>query len=152
MADFQTCADAREVAEHLIALGLERVSFYSDAPADFPFDKVTRVEAGSSWRLGGPSSVQLLAPDGDLVFSVSVEFESRDANGCGVHMFDRDRLRELALKLPPAGRAAFADLLEEQVLKGLAERTSEIRESLRTQADSEDCVRGLIAYAREVAI
>jgi len=66
-------------------------------------------------------------------------------------MFDRDRLRDITLKLPPAARKLFADMLEREVLPPLAKRTGEIREALRSQADSEDCVRGLIAFAEEGA-
>lgn len=47
------------------------------------------------------------------------------------------------------GRAQFADMLEKEVLAGLTKRTEEIRQALRLQADSENCVRGLIAFARE---
>jgi hypothetical protein len=142
-----TYADAIAKAKHLIALGQTTVYLYRCG--DFPYDKVTAVEAGSSYRLGGPSSCYLIVEEAGLTLKVNVDFEQSDANGRGVSMFDRSRLRELMLKLSPAGRTGFAKLLETECLPGLAKRAAEIRESLLAQADSEDCVRGLIEVARE---
>jgi hypothetical protein len=143
-----TVAEALEKADHLIALGETTVYLFRDAEG-FPYDKVTRVEEGGTWRLGGPASCYLYAEQAGLTFKLSVDFEGRDANGRGVSLFDRDRLRDLFLKLPPAARNFFAEMLEGKCLPGLIERTNEIREALRAQADSEDCVRGLIAFARQ---
>jgi hypothetical protein len=143
-----TYAEAIEKADHLIALGETTIYLYRDKAEGFPYDKVVSVETGSSYRLGGPSSCALIAADGGLTFRLNVDFEESDANGRGVSLFDRDRLRGVMLKLPPKARASFAAMLEGEVLKGLTERTNEIREALRAQADSEDCVRGLIAFAR----
>lgn len=137
--------------EHLIALGQTKIYLYRENSEGFPYDKVVRVEEGSSWRLGGPSSCRLIAEDRGLEFSLSVDFEPASANGRGVSMFDRDRLRDLMLKLPAVARSAFADMLERVVLPPLVTRTSEIRTAMRAQADSEDCLRGLIAFAREAA-
>ena len=144
-----TYADAIEKAEHLIAL--DQTAVYLRGDADFPFDKAIDVVSGSSYRLSGPSSAYIIAQDGGLQFKLNVEFEGRDANGRGVSLFDRDRLRELMMKLPAPARKKFADMLAGEVLSGMMKRTQEIREALRAQADSEDCVRGLIAFAEQPA-
>jgi hypothetical protein len=142
-----TYAQAIANAEHLKALGQTDVYLYRDNAEGFPFDKVTRVEEGSSFRLSGPSSCRLIAEEAGLRFSVSVDFENADANGRGVSLFDRDQLRDLMRKLNPAAREQFAVMLEKCVIP-MAKRTAEIREALNSQCDSEDCVRGLIAFAR----
>jgi hypothetical protein len=139
---------AIENADHLIALG-ETTVYLRRNETGFPYEKVTHVEAGAGWRLSGPSSCYLFAEDAGLTFKLSVDFEGPEANGRGVSLFDRDRLRGLMLRLPDAARQSFADLLETEVMPGMAKRTAEIRNSLLEQADSEDCVRGLIAFARE---
>lgn len=142
-----TYADAIAKAEHLIALDQTTV-YLRDGGKDFPYDKTIRVESGSSYRLNGPSSAYLIAEDHGLQFKLNVEFEGRDANGRGVSLFERGRLREVMMKLPAVARKSFADMLENEVLAQLASRTDELRAAMRAQADSEDCVRGLIAYAR----
>jgi hypothetical protein len=143
-----TYTEAMKKAEHLKALGQTTIYIHREA-ADFPYGKVTNVEAGSSWRLGGPSSCYLIAEDGGLTFKLNVDFEGRDANGRGVSLFDRDKLREMFVRLPSVARQAFADLLESECLPSLAKRRSELQAALNDQADSEDCVRGLIMFARE---
>ena len=144
-----TYAAALEKADALKALGQTDVYIYDRCSEGFPFEKVTRVESGNSFRLSGPSSCYLMFDEGGLSFRLNVEFEGRDANGKGVSLFDRDRLRDVANKLSPEGRKAFADMLERTVLPQLAERTEEYRKALRQQADSEDCVRGIIAHAQQ---
>jgi hypothetical protein len=135
-------------AEHLKALG-ETLIYVHRGEDAFPYDKVSAVESGSSYRLGGPSSCYLIAQIDGLTFKLNVDFEPREANGRGVAIFDRDRLRDLMLKLPPGARRSFASLLENECLPGLAKRADELRSALREQADSEDCVRGLIRVAAE---
>ena len=146
-----TVADAISKADHYIALGQTSIYLYRDDPS-FPWGLVTKVEAGGSYRLSGPSSVSLTAehPSG-LSFRMSVDFEGPEANGKGVSLFDRDKLRALAMKLRPEARQKFAAFLEREVLSGLQKRTSEIREALNAQMDSEDCVRGLIAFASDAS-
>lgn len=141
-----TYAEAIEKADHLKALGQTKVYLYRDAEG-FPYDKVSRVETGGSFRLSGPSSCYFIAEVAGLTFQLNVEFEGRDANGRGVSLFDRDRLRELMMRLPDAARSSFADMLRNKVLPPMVERTNEVRDALRNQSDSEDCVRGLIAFA-----
>lgn len=141
-----TAASAIENAEHLKALGQTKVRLRSDE--GFPYDRVERVEAGGSWRLNGPSSVNLIAEQDGLRLSLSVDFEPHEANGSGQSQFDRGRLRDLMLKLPEAARQSFADVLHDEVLPPLKQRTAEYRKALNLQADSEDCVLGLIEFAR----
>lgn len=146
MMSDMSIAEALAKAEHLKALGQTEIYLYRDQP-DFPYDKVTQVKSGSSYRLSGPSSCALYAEIDGITFRMSVDFEGVDANGRGVSLFDRDRLRELMMKLPDAARKSFADMLRAEVLPGMAKRSAEIRDGLRSQLDSEDCVRGLIAFA-----
>lgn len=146
-----TYAQAIDKIGALKALGQTNVYIYDRCSDGFPFEKVTRVESGNSYRLSGPSSCYLMFDEGGLSFRLNIEFEGRDANGRGVSLFDRDRLHDVANKLSPEGRKAFADMLERTVLPPLAERTEEYRKALRQQADSEDCVRGIIAHAQQSA-
>ena len=134
-------------AAHLIALD-DTVVYLRDEEG-FDWSKVTAIDASNSYRLSGPSSMYVIAEEAGLTFKLNVEFEGRDADGRGVSLFERDRLREVAMKMPPAARKAFADMLARDVLPGMAKRSAEIREALNTQLDSEDCVRGLIAFATE---
>lgn len=141
--------EALDKAVHLRALG--ETTIYVRSEDGFPFDKVKRVESGSAYRLGGPASCYLIAEQAGLTFKLNVDFEGQDANGRGVSLFDRERLRNLFVRLSPEGRAAFGDMLERECLPGLAKRRTELTEALNAQADSEDCVRGLILSARDLA-
>lgn len=137
-------------ASHLIALRQTEVYLRDDA--GFPWDNVTSVEVGSTWRLSGPASIWVKAEDAGLTFRMSVDFEGSDANGRGVSLFNREHMREIMRKLPPEGRRSFARILAKQVLPPLQKRTAELREAMNAQADSEDCVRGLISFADEVTL
>lgn len=146
-------ATAIKNAEHLIALGETTIYLYGpDGEEGFPWDKVVRVEASNSYRLSGPSAACMVAEDAGLAFRLDIEFEGRDANGRGISLFERDRLREVMLRLPVAARKSFASMLMTEALPSLVKHSANIREALNKQLDSEDCVRGLIAFAgHEVA-
>lgn len=62
-------------------------------------------------------------------------------------MFDRDRLRSIIMKLQPGARYLLTSFMEKEVLPGLEKTTAKWRDSFNKQLDSEDCVRGLIAFA-----
>lgn len=134
-------------AEHYIALGQTEIYLDSDDP-DLPWSDVTKIEAGGGYRLNGPIGFYCTAKKDGLTLKWSVDFESRDANGKGYSLFDRDRLRQTMQKLPPEARKSLALFLEKEVLPGVEKNTAEWREMLNRQVDSEDCVRGLIAFAR----
>lgn len=138
--------DAIAKAVHFVAVDQTTIYLDDDDP-DLPWDAVTRVESGGGIRLNGPAGVYLCAPRAGLTFKWSVDFEGRDANGKSVSLFDRPRLRELMRKLPSPARAAFAQFLAKEVLPVVEKRTTEYRGYLNQQLDSEDCVRGLIAFA-----
>lgn len=132
--------------EHYIALGMDTV-WLDDGADDLPWSSVTRVGPGAGYRFAGPCGARFSAVIDGLTFTWCVEFEGRDANGKGVSMFDRPRLRKTIARLPPAARFRFASFLLEEVLPDLSKRTEEVRESLNAQEDSMDCVRGLIRFA-----
>jgi hypothetical protein len=142
-----TFDEAVAKADHLIALGDTDIYLYE---GEMPWSLAQTCEAGSSYRLSGPSSVSFKAahPSG-LSFRWSVDFEGMDANGTGRHQFDRDRLREVMRKLPAPTRVKFGQFLETEVLPGVKKLAADIRASLNQQQDSEDCVVGLIQFARE---
>lgn len=144
-----TYAEAIAKAEHLKALGETNIYLYRENADDFPFDKVTRVEEGNSWRSGMPTSCYLIADVDGLTFRLNFDFEPRSASGASVHLLNRDKMRDLFIKLPPAARQSFADLLESACLPAMVQRKNEYLALLNKQSDSEDCVRGLIAFARE---
>jgi hypothetical protein len=141
-----TYTQAVAKAEHLKALGETTVYLDGDA-VDLPWDKAVRVEKGCGYRLNGPTGFYVIAEDSGLTMRWSVDMEGRDANGASVTIFDRDRLREVAMKLPKHVRRSLAAFLTKHVLPEVEKRTKEWREYLNRQTDSEDCVRGLIAFA-----
>lgn len=145
MYTHMTYQSAVEKADHLIALG--ETEIFIDATGDVPWTKVVGIKAGGAYRFNGPTGVWIVAQDHGLTFKWTVDFEGRDANGRGVSLFDRPRLRDTIMRLPPDVRPAFAKFLSEAVLPDLMKRTQELRESMNEQMDSEDCVRGLIEYA-----
>jgi len=144
MRDF-TYADAIHEAEHLIALGEDVVHLRGD---DVQWDKIESVEVGGGYRFSGPINAYLIAHEAGLTLKWGIDFEGRDANGRGVSLFDRPRLRDVMTRLPLGARQSFANLLADKVLPELAKRTAEIRDALNQQWDSEDCVRGLIALGQ----
>jgi hypothetical protein len=134
-------------APHYRALGQTEIYLDSDDP-DLPWEDARDISEGSGVRLGGPTGFYVIAQRDGLNLKWSVDFEERGANGKSVHLFDRDRLREVMRKLPPVARQKLAAWLEDEVLPNVQKLTAEWRELLNRQADSEDCVRGLIADAR----
>jgi hypothetical protein len=139
-----TYEKALENAKHLIALGQTTV-YLRDG--NYPWVIASDVEAGGAYRFNGPSGVYILAKAEGLTFKWNVDFEKREANGQGYSLFDRERLREVAMKLPEAARKKFAKFLRDAVMPDLEKRTGELRDAMNKQIDSEDCVRGLIAFA-----
>ncbi len=77
-----------------------------------------------------------------------IDLENRDADGKDATYLDRGKLRALALKLTGRVRLRFAGFLADDILVGLQQRTLVLRETLNAHQDSEDCVRGVIAFAR----
>jgi hypothetical protein len=130
-------------AKHLIALGQTIVHLHE---GEMPWALASDVEESGSFRFSGPCGFYVIAKDAGLTFKWSVDFEHRGANGAGVSLFDRARLRDVAGLMPPKVRAKFALWLSEKVMPDLVKRSNEIREALNKQVDSEDCVRGLIAF------
>lgn len=140
--------DVLKNAQHYIALGNTEIYLDEDDP-DLPWNDVSKVEEGSGYRLNGPTGFYCVAKREGLTLKWSVDFEGRDASGKGYSIFDRDRLRSVMLRLPAKAREELAKFLEAKVLPGVNKITAEWRETLNRQLDSEDCVRGLIAFARE---
>ncbi|MCK1322105.1 hypothetical protein IVA94_14635 [Bradyrhizobium sp. 156] len=135
---------AIDKSEHLIAIGQTTI-YLRDGT--YPWAVASDVEVGSSYRFNGPSSVYIISKLQGLTFKWSVDFEKREANGAGYSLFDRERLRDVMMKLPEPARRRFAKVLRDAVMPDLEKRTAELREAMNKQIDSEDCVRGLIAFA-----
>lgn len=140
-------ADAIAKAKNYIAIGQTRI-WLDEADPELPWQKVDAIETGGGYRFNGPTGVRLTVNEAGLELHWSVDFEKREANGSGYSLFDRDRLRDVMMKLPRSTRIKFAAFLENEALPDLVKRTNEYREALNKQADSEDCVRGLIEFGR----
>ena len=138
-------ADALTKAEHLKALG-DTTIYMHDENVEWAI--IQRVETGNSYRMSGPCSCYLIGENNGLTFKWSIEFEKRDANGSSVSLFDAERLREVILKLPKHARDSFCSMLQTEVLPEMEKRTAEWRGYMQRQWDSEDCVRGLIAFGK----
>lgn len=147
MGFYKPFKDVLKNSTHYVALGQTDI-FLEESDPDLPWSEVVRVEAGGGYRLNGPTGFRCIAERDGLTFNWSVDFETREANGASVHLFDRDRMRMTMQKLPPKARKALADFMEKQVLPGVEKVTTEWRGYLNKQLDSEDCVRGLIEFAR----
>ena len=146
-----TFAKAVAQAEALKALGKTDVylASYTEDEKNFPWSLVTKVEAGGSYRLNGPVGARCVAPHpSGLTFTWSFDFEWPRANGASRSQFNRAYLREIMDRLPGSARKEFAQFLVAEVLPGLEKNTAEWRTALNEQLDSEDCVRGLVAYAK----
>lgn len=149
-----TYKKAIELKDNLLAIGEDTIWLRGGMKSgrdELPWSLVTRVESGSTWRLDMPASVSFIAEQDGLTFRWSMDLEERDANGRGVSMFDRENIRFAMMVLNPEARVHFTAWFQHVVLPGLMKRTAAIRASLSAQLDSEDCVRGLIAFASEVA-
>lgn len=146
MTGRMTFKRALELAEPLKQVGSADVYLDDDDP-DLPWDLVSGVEAGCAYRLGAPAGVKFTVehPTG-LTFRWEVRFENRDANGHGISLFDRSRLREVMMKLPAAARKRFVAFLDAEVLPALRKSSDELRNAMNAQIDSEECVRGLIEF------
>jgi hypothetical protein len=142
-----TYARAIATAEHRIALG--QTDVYIDSEWDFPFDKVTSVSSGGTYRLNIPSNIYLHFTEAGLSFRLSYELEERDANGAEQHRFDRARVRNLALKLAPEARGALAAHFKNHILPAVRERADEIAKAYNNQRDALDMVTGLIADVKD---
>ena len=142
-----TFSEAIAKAEHLKALG--ETTIYLRNEEGFPFDKVHDVETGGTYRNGIPTSYYLYAKQDGLTFKLSFNIEPLSENGRGTTSIDRDGLRDLLLKLPQQAQNALAFSLQGNVLPELEKRSAELRLALRRQADSTDCIRGIIAQAME---
>lgn len=140
--------DVLAKAEHYKALGQTSVHIDDEDP-NTPWHKVEEITASGSYRLNGPCGFTCIARINGIEFRWSVDFEKREANGKGYSMFDTERLRMVAMKLSPDVRKKLADFMAAEVLPGLQKTTAEWRDALNRQLDSEDCVRGLIAFANE---
>lgn len=125
-------------AEHYKAVGQTRVYLYADGA--LPLDRVTRIEAGRSYRLNVPVDVRLTAEVDGLEISNSYELESRDASGKGTHLIDTDRLHHLAEGLPVGVAAQLVALLRDKVMPSVAERTREIYEAYAKQLASQNAL------------
>jgi hypothetical protein len=141
-----TVRDALAKREHFIALGQTDIWLHRDE-SDKPWDKVTHVEAGGSYRLNMPRDIKLSAEIDGLTFSWYADFENKDANGKSVSIFDRDRMREIYRSIPKDAQRQLCELLKHEVLPAMSKHTAEIRAALNNQGDSEYCVRGIIAWA-----
>lgn len=147
MSNFDvTYAEASANAAHYKALGNTQVYLHGD---DIPWDKVTRIEDGCGYRMSGPTGCYIVVEESGLTYKWSLDFEPHSANGATTALFDRPRLREAAMRMPPHVRSEFGAFLSDKVLPPLQERRREFQAYLNKQADSEDCVRGLIAYCNE---
>lgn len=137
--------EIRKNAEHYKALGETEIYIDEDDP-DLPWNRVTKVIAGGAVRLSGPTGCYFVAQEDGLTLKWPVDFEARESNGSSTHLFDRERLRSVMDKLTVGGRYLFASFLAQEVMPAVLKCSAEWRSYLNRQLDSEDCLRGLIAY------
>ncbi len=147
MSYHKSVKDVLKNSSAYLAIGQSEI-YLDDEDPDLPWSDVSHVEASCGYRLNGPTGFYAVARKDGLTLKWSVDFEKREANGKGYSLFDRDRLRSVMQKLPAGARRRLADLLEQKVLPGVEKVTAEWRDALNNQLDSEDCVRGLISFAR----
>jgi hypothetical protein len=139
--------EAVRLAEHYLALGQTEVFVQAETA---PWHLATQIKAGGCYRFNAPINAYVTAQhESGLTLKWEIEFEHRSESGTGSSNVDRAQLREAMIRLPESVRLQFADILESEVLPDMQVRTDEIRASLNRQLDSEECVRGLVAFVRE---
>lgn len=136
---------ASSLAKHYRAIGQTTI-FLDDDADDLPWDKVSQVEAGSGWRNGAPTGVRIVAVVDGMSYHWSADFEGHEANGKPASQFDRPVMRDVAMRLPEEARRQLGTILSEEVLPALTKHANEYRAYLNQQVDSQDAVRGLIAF------
>lgn len=137
---FRTWQECVPLAEHYIALDETEVYLHREPSAEL-WQMVTRVEAGSTYRLGMPTGVWFTAehPSG-LSFKWSYELESASANGKGYYEIDVPRVQRAMSLLPDAQRVALCDHLAESADKVEAQG-EEYRRLAETQFASARALR-----------
>lgn len=91
--------DVISKVEHYKALGMDRV--YMDRESEIPWDLVTDIETGGTYRLGLSTSQSVIVehPCG-LTLRWSVDLEPRSANGTGTIQIDIEKIRTMLRKCP----------------------------------------------------
>lgn len=138
----RTFTDCVANAEHFIAIGETTIWLRDEDASDVPWHLASVVEEGALHRLSGPASAAVIADhESGLRFRWSFDFETRDANGSGQHLFDFDRMVGAALRMPHAARVQFAELLKSKVEGGMLRVERELSEALLRQQKSLEVLR-----------
>ena len=145
MAGYPTFNDVVRLAPHYLAIGTTRVILDGRDSADLPWDQVTEVSAGGSYRSSGLASCRMSAGhESGITFEWFIDFEKPEANGRGYQMFDTERLLAIAAKLPISARKKFSDLLRTEVLGNAEKLLAEQEGYMTIQRDGVAAIRALI--------
>lgn len=136
--------------EHFVAIGQTDIYLERD-DGTLPWEHITRVETGSSYRFNGPTSIRLIAEHEGLSFKWNFDLEERSVSGTGTHRINRSRFREMVRKVPLRIRSELAALLRTEYEPHMVKLADEIRDSLQREEDDLDCLRGIIRVCEELA-
>ena len=126
--NYKTVAEHLSLKEHYKALGIERI-YLRFEDGGLPWEYVTAVEPGGSYRHGTPVSVGFDAEVGGIVFRWSLDLEKRSANGTGYLQPDMEAIRTALAALPAARRRemlAYLAQVHESIQKSADESQAHI--------------------------
>jgi hypothetical protein len=110
MIDDRKWKDVVKLADSYKAIGQNSVHLFSEQ--SYPWEFVTKVEAGCLHRYSTPVSASFIAkhPCG-ITFTWSIDYETRDANGAGTFRFNIENLLFVHSQLKPQMQEKFEALL-----------------------------------------
>lgn len=115
-----TYQEARKNAEHLRALGQDRVALFK---GPYPWGMAESCTEGNSIRLGIPVSLNFEGRDttSGLTFSWSAEMETDGSGGHRIHRFDAQKCQNIMVLVKPPVRRQVREYLAKCAAKIRAE-------------------------------
>lgn len=112
----QRWTDYLPLADHYRAIGQTRIALYASECVSFPWEHVTAIANGGTYRNEIPVSVSVEAahPCG-LTFAWFLDLETRDANGTDGYRPNLSLLREVVASIPVGVRPALVAALDRMV-------------------------------------
>lgn len=131
--------EAVELAEHYKATGDTNLHLFDRKESDRPWEHVTRIEPGGSYRMDICTNIRIHAdhPCG-LAFEWYVDIEKREANGSSTYQIDMDTLLSVLERVPAIVRPQLRQHLRtisETITKHAAEQQSWV-DKQRLQAEA----------------
>lgn len=143
----RTLKDIEALAEHYLAIGEREVFLGDKYTRDRPWDRVTRVEVGSTHRIDMVVSVDFYveSPSG-ITVSWAQSLERRDANGSSYYDIDTEALGFIMENLPEEPKQQLREILSRSARAVLVKA----QEYLDTSNRQAEYARALMGMTGEV--